>query len=399
MTSKITNAKIRVLHVTGARRVAGTERSLLMLLDHSDRSAFEHAVVCRGSGSLADELSLRNARIFTIRRVWRADPVALLRFAALVIRFKPHVVHIYFGRLEAVIAHMLGIPVVERKNICRNDYFRPMLNFRAVDCFLNRFVDVSITPAAAVRSHYIGRGYDPTAMQVVYNGVEPAPVRPSEARAAGRLRAEKRSEIGVPPDAFLVAFAGRMMPEKGVDVLLSALARLPRSIYCVIMGDGPYRSSYQRQAEELGLEDRVIFTGFRRDVREVFACSDAVAVPSYSEALANVSLEAMAEGRPVVATAVEGMPEAVEHNVSGYLVPPGDPAALAESIAILAADPEAARRIGAKGRNMATRRHSPERMARETESIYRDLLYEVAREREVKCQPTPSENAFKRGSS
>jgi len=393
MTRETTHARIRVLHVTEARRVAGTERSLLTLLDHSDSSEFEHAVVCRGSGGLADELARRNVKTFTIRRIGRIDPLALVRFAALVIGFRPHLVHIHFGRVEAAIAHLLGIPVVERKNVCRNDYYRPLLNFRTIDRLLNRFVDVSITPAAAVRSHYVRRGYNPAAMRVVYNGVEPAPPRSRQDLA------RKRRELGMPPDAFLVAFAGRLMPEKGVDVLLSALARLPRSIRCVIMGDGPYRGSYQRQAERLGLGGRVVFAGFRSDVREVLACSDAVAVPSYSEPLANACLEAMAEGKPVVATAVEGMPEAVEHEVTGLLVPPGRPEALARGLAALAADPKAASQMGEAGRNATLRKYSPERMARETESIYRDQLHTVTQERELECQPTPSESALRRHSS
>jgi len=364
MTRKKKDQKTRVLHVTAARRLAGTERALLMLLDHTDRSRFEHMVVCRGNGSFQDELARRGARMFTIRRFGRLDPIALARFAALLVGLRPNVVHIHFGRLEAIIAHLMGFPVVERKNVCRNRYYRPMLNFRAVDRLLNRFVDASITPSAAVKSHYVDRGYDPQALHVVYNGVEPAPPRSRETVA------EKRNELGLPAGGFLVAFAGRLMPEKGVDVLLSALAQLPEQICCVLMGEGPCREMYQQHAEQLGLGRRAVFTGYRNDVREVFACADAVAVPSYSEPLANVTLEAMAEGKPVVATAVEGTPEAVEDGVTGILVPPGDAAALAESIATLAADHEVVRRMGAEGRNAALGRHSPERMARQTENIY-----------------------------
>lgn len=393
MTTETAKPGTRVLHVTEARRVAGTERSLLMFLDHCDRSMFEHAVVTRGSGSLADELARRDVTTVSIPRLGRADPIALVRLAALLLKFRPNLVHIYGGRLEAVIAASLGIQVVERKNVCRNRYYRPMLNFRLVDRFLNRFVSASISPSQAVRSHYIKRNYDPATIRVIYNGAEEAPPR-----NRGQL-ARKRREIGAPAGAFLVSFAGRLMPEKGVDVLLPALARLPENVFGVIMGDGPHRASYEKQATKLGLSGRTTFTGFRSDVREVFACSDAVAVPSYSEPLANVALEAMAEGKPVVATNVEGMPEAVEHGITGFLVPPGDPAALAERLAALAADANAARQMGAEGRKRVLCKHSPQAMARQTESLYHELLKPAAQESEFECHRTTTESAFKKPSS
>jgi glycosyltransferase involved in cell wall biosynthesis len=382
-----------VLHITEARRMAGTERSLLMLLDHSDRSMFEHAVVIRGSGGLADELARRNVTTFAIPRIGRAAPIALGRLAALLIKLRPHVVHIYGGRLDAVVASALRIPVVERKNVCRNNYYRPMLNFRFADRLLNRFVAASISPSEAVRSHYISRGYNPGAIRVIYNGVEEAlPRSPAEL-------ARKRHELGAPADAFLVSFAGRLMAEKGVDVLLPALALLPENVFGVIMGDGPRRASHEKQAAQLDLSRRTTFTGFRSDVREVFACSDAVAIPSYTEPLANVALEAMAEGKPVVATNVEGMPEAVEHGITGLLIPPGDPAALAEGLAALAADAEAARQMGAEGRKRILRRHSPRVMARQTEELYLEVLRPAAREKELECHRITAESAFRKLSS
>ena len=393
MTTETAKPRPRVLHVTEARRVAGTERSLLMLLDHCDRSMFEHAVVTRGSGSLADELARRGVMTVSIPRLGRADPIAFARLVALLVKFRPDLVHIYGGRLEAVIAASLGIPVVERKNVCRSSYYRPMLNLRLVDRFLHRFVTASISPSQAVRSHYSKRNYDPGTIRVIYNGVEEAPQRHRDQLAG------KRREIGAPGNAFLVSFAGRLLPEKGVDVLLPALAQLPENVFGVIMGDGPRRATHDKQATILGLGRRVTFTGFRSDVREIFACSDAVAIPSYTESLANVALEAMAEGKPVVATDVEGMPEAVEHGITGFLVPPGDPAALAQGLAALAADAEAARQMGAEGRKRSLCRHSPRAMARQTECFYHELLQTAVQEREFECHRTATESACKKLSS
>ncbi|HUS58359.1 MAG TPA: glycosyltransferase family 4 protein [Planctomycetota bacterium] len=366
----------RILHVTEACRIAGTEQSLLMLLDNSDRVQFEHVVVCRGEGMLKDEVERRGARAVVITRLGKADPLALLRFGGLVARLQPHIVHIYGGRLEAVVAKALGVPVVERKNVCRNSYYRPLINFRAADHMLARCVDVSISPAEAVKSHYVERGYDPQTISVVYNGVSPAPRREKDHAA------KKRAELGIGPNCFLVAFAGRMVQAKGVDVLLAAMAQVPDCVSCVLVGDGPHAAEYCRQADALGLGAKAVFTGYRHDTRDIFACADVVAVPSRSEPLANVVLEAMAEGKPVIATEVEGMPEAVEHEVNGLLVPPDDCSVLAAAITRLAADPDEARRMGAAGLAHAHSVLSPERMARETEEIYRRLLQTV---NERKC--------------
>jgi len=388
----------RILHVTEARHVAGTERSLLMLLDNAD-SSFRHIVVIRGGGSLADALESRGVDTVTIPRLNRADPLSLVRFGMLLRRVRPHIVHIYGGRLEALLARTAGALVVERKNVCRNVFYRPFLNFRGADRMLNRFIHASIVPSKAVKRHFVERGYPPDRIRVIYNGVEPAPQRTPDQR---RLL---RAHLGVPPvcrpggqDAFLVAFAGRLVPEKGVAFLLRALARTPESTWCVIMGNGRLARQLRTQAADLGLHRRVVFTGYRSDVRDVFACADAVVVPSLSDTLPNVALEAMAEGRAVIASEVEGIPEVVEHGVTGLLVPPADASALARAIQSLAANPKQAHALGAEARKRTLTRHAPSRMARETEAVYRDLILH-AEEREFACQRPLTSRAFGKRSS
>ena len=361
--------RIKVLHVTEALRMAGTERSLLMLLDNSNHAEFEHLVVLRGRGSLADELARRQAPTVMIPRLGRLDPLAPARFGRLVLAWKPHVVHLYGGRLEAVVATALGVPVVERKNVFRNSYYRPLVNTRSMDGLLNRFVDVSIAPAAAVRRYYVERGYDFETIKVIYNGVEPAPER-----SAGQV-AQKRAELGLPIGGFIVCFAGRLAPEKGVDLLLRALVRLPVSVQCVVVGDGPRRTEYEQLAAELKLSGRVVFTGYSSDPRSIMAAADAVVLPSVTEALANVVLEGMAEGKPIVTTNVDGQPEAVLNGETGLLVPPGDSAALATAIGTLAARPADAQAMGARGKRRALQWFQPEQMARNTEQVYRELLH------------------------
>ena len=124
----------------------------------------------------------------------------------------------------------------------------------------------------------------------------------------------------------------------------------------------------------LGIGGRVVFTGFRLDVPELLSEVAISVLPSLSEALPNVVLESMAAGVPVVATRVGGNPEVVEEGVTGLLVPPQDPAALAKAICRLLENPELASRYGRAGKQRIAEQFSLERMVRQTETLYLDLI-------------------------
>jgi glycosyltransferase involved in cell wall biosynthesis len=160
------------------------------------------------------------------------------------------------------------------------------------------------------------------------------------------------------PPGRLVCAAGRLSPEKGFDVLVEAAAILrqqrdghkPLDIGFVLFGDGPLRPDLCRQIAEKGLERRFILAGFRQDLDSFLPFFDLVVLPSFTEGLPNVALEAFASGVPVVATAVGGTPEVVEDGVSGFLVRPGDPPALASRILAAFQDEENRRQMGIRGR-------------------------------------------------
>src|SRR5256886_4183628 len=138
--------------------------------------------------------------------------------------------------------------------------------------------------------------------------------------------------------------------------------------------DSPYKRELEGYAVQLGLGERVVFAGFRLDVPEILAEVAVSVLPSLSEGLSNVLLESMAAGAPVVATRVGGNPEVVEDGETGLLVPPRDPAALAQAICRLLDSPELASRFGQAGRERVIKSFSLERMVQKTESLYLDLL-------------------------
>jgi len=135
----------------------------------------------------------------------------------------------------------------------------------------------------------------------------------------------------------------------------------------------------ERYAADLGLGDRVIFMGFRLDVAEILPEIDVAVSPSLAEAISNSVIEAMAAGLPVVGTRVGGTPEAVEDGVTGLLVPPRDPEALARCIGLLLEDRNLASRLGRAGRRRIEERFSTERMVRATERVYGSLIEKARR--------------------
>lgn len=151
----------------------------------------------------------------------------------------------------------------------------------------------------------------------------------------------------------VVVGAGRFSPEKGFGVLVEAAGAICRDnpdTGLVLFGEGALRTDLEHRVAQLGLAGRVVLPGFRTDLDQLIGAADAVVLPSYTEGLPNVALEASAAGVPVVATAVGGTPEAVADGVTGFLVPPGDPAAIANKVGELLRDPALRAKFGAAGR-------------------------------------------------
>jgi glycosyltransferase involved in cell wall biosynthesis len=178
------------------------------------------------------------------------------------------------------------------------------------------------------------------------------------------------------PPERIVGAAGRLSPEKGFGVLVEAAAIVTRSdseVGFIHFGDGPLRETLARRIAALGHEARFVLAGFRDDIDRFMPHWDLAVLPSFTEGLPNVVLEAYAAGVPVVATAVGGTPEAVADGVDGYLVPPGDPAALAGRILDALRLGEARKAMGQRGRERIQARFTFEVQALRYQELFDDL--------------------------
>jgi len=209
--------------------------------------------------------------------------------------------------------------------------------------FLDRVVCVSDGQAAKVRR----AGVPEEKIRVIRNSVLSDIVHKPE---CGALR--NYFATGLELSEVVVA-AGRLSPEKGFAVLVDAAVAVLRespTAGFIVFGEGGERHALERRIRELGIADRFVLPGFLDALDSVLPAADVVVLPSFTEGLPNVVLEASAAGVPVVATAVGGTPEAIREGGTGYLVPSGDPAPLAERIVQLLRDPSARRRMGIAGR-------------------------------------------------
>ena len=198
-------------------------------------------------------------------------------------------------------------------------------------------------------------------------------------------RGAARAALGLPPEAFVVAILGRISSWKGQDVLIRALAAMgeseggERAAIALVAGD-PWQGEEARLrdlralAARLGVAERVRFAGFRSDVENVYGAADVVAVPSTQpDPFPNAALEAAAAGCCVVAANHGGLPEMIADGVTGRLVAPGDPAALAAVLAQLRADPAARERLGAAAAADTRARFAPARLLERTQALYDGL--------------------------
>jgi glycosyltransferase involved in cell wall biosynthesis len=384
---------VRILRVIGRLNVGGPALHVVYLAaglaDRGYETTLVAGSVARGEDSMsfeADRFGLPILRMDELRRDISPlrDVVAVARLARLIQRTRPHILHTHtakagaVGRLAAVASGVARPPIVLHTfhgHVLRG-YFDPVRTsaFRGLERLLARTSTALLTVSPEVRDDLVELRIAPRKrFAVVRLGIELADRVCAD---AGR-RAETRRLLGVHPERFVVGWIGRMTEVKGTDDVLLAFRQLRErgvdACLCLV-GDGPDRSAVERRAHELGIMRNTLFLGFQRDVAPYYAAFDALLLPSLSEGTPVSAIEALAAGRPVVATRVGGVPDVVRDGDDGVLVEPGRVDELASALARLAADPELRRRMGASGRERVLGRYAVGRLVDEMDLLYRSLL-------------------------
>lgn len=278
------------------------------------------------------------------------------------------------GMVGQPAAWMAGrIPVVATVHNFHDQRSRSFLLFKAVQTVLyNIATDRIITVSGALRDELVRMERIPgSKITVIYNGIKN--------EVPDQLNLISKQDLGMDPDLPVVGAVARLEEHKGISYLIEAIPFIDREFgpaSYLIIGDGPQGDYLRQLAKNLGVADRVFFTGYRNDVKEMLEVMDLVVIPSLQEGLSIFCLEALAAGKPVVASRVGGLPEIIHHEETGLLVPPADNEALAKGVVQLLNNRAKAQLLAEQGKNMVEKEFTVQRMLALTREVYDNVYKE-----------------------
>jgi glycosyltransferase involved in cell wall biosynthesis len=376
---------VRILEVISDATIGGGQQHVLSLVEGLDKTIFDVSVACTANGPLVDDLRSRGVMAYPVDMSRGVIHPPLLQLSRLLQRNQIEIMHAhggvagFWGRLSAVLART-PVRVYTLHGIHYLHYSSPAKRevFIALERFLARKTDRIICVAESDRQSGLRRKlFSPDQCVVVRNGINP-----TLAERSGEVR-QQREALGIPADAPIVGTVGRLHRQKGHWILIQATREIVRKIpnvHVLLVGDGPLRKRLEKLSQSLGLGESIHFLGARRDAFDIMAILDVFVLPSLWEGLPYSLLEALALGKPVVATATDGIPEVVVHGESGLLVSPGDPQGLAIAVLQLLNNNAYAETLGRKGRERVVRTFGLDRMVRETSELYLSSLSGVGRD-------------------
>ncbi len=361
---------VRVVEVLATGTNGGAQEHVYSLLSRLDRSRYDPTVISLSGGSAARKIARLGLPVHVLEEP--DDAIAVGAVATLMADIRPEVVHNHMYRAElvgtraALALAEAGRPrpyvigTVHSSRI-RSPEDREVL--RALTPRMDRLVAVS----RAMEHKIADERPSDVPVSLIYNGVDL--VRYDHTEPCCTLR----EEYGLPDDAQIVGVVARLEHEKGHPTLLEAwpsvLRRVPTARLLVV-GEGSRREGLEAQAIALGIAKTVVFTGRRDDIPAVTAALDVAVLPSYREAQGLTILEAMALSRPVVASAVGGIPEVIQDGRTGLLVPPHDAAALGAAVVRLLTDHAYADMLARGGHDLVHDRFCVELMVYAIEQLY-----------------------------
>jgi L-malate glycosyltransferase len=387
-TTRFATVKPRVLHLINSFETGGTERQAVEFLKNVDRKRYDIRVAAlRNEGSLYQEIagSFPTIAEFRFKNFYSRSAATQLRRLIRYLRTEEidilHAHDFYAGLIGGMAGRLAGVrTIAAQRHLKLSDRSAHRWGTRAI----HRMADRILVNSEAIRDYIVRQdGADARKIVVVRNGISSS----SDLRSAGTLRGNAREalclELDIPDHAKLVGVVARLQPVKGHRFIIEAAERViagePDARF-VFAGDGPLRNELEEQAQRLGIREFVHFLGERTDVSRLMNAFDLLALASIHEGLPNAVMEAMAAGVPVIATAVGGTLELIEHRKTGYLVEPANSSSLAAGILFALGD-LSRDAIAAAGRRHVLSRFGIERMVDEVQALYDELWSAATRRR------------------
>jgi glycosyltransferase involved in cell wall biosynthesis len=370
---------INVLDLRDTDRVCGPGKTILETACRIDKSEFQLSVgvfmLQRETKNLyMDALLKRGVDAVPIRTAHQFDPRIVKQIIALIKERKIDVLHSHEYKsdiLAFLVRRFYPIPIITTIHGWIANHWKGRLYIGLGKRVLPYF-DRVIAVSPKIQAELIARGVAPQRIELIHNAIVMENYQP-DAYEPKLLR----RRFGIPDDGIIVGDVGRLSSEKGQRDFLTAAQRINRvrkDVYFVLIGDGPDRAMLEQYARELGIAERVFFTGHLQDVRPVYQDIDMLALTSYTEGFPNVLLESLSMNRPILATDVGGVADIVEDNVTGRLVQPGDVEGIANGLLGMIQNPDEARRLMANGRQAVVDKFQFSRRVERVQALYRDVV-------------------------
>jgi len=383
---------IRVLRVIARLNMGGPAIHVANLAAGLETRGYHTTLVAgslaRGEDSMAFLAERLGVTVVSVEELQREvsvlhDARSVLRVAELIRDERPHVLHTHTAKAGAIARAAALLAVGARPPVVLHTFHGHVLKgyfdagrtafFRQVERTLARASDVLVAVSPEVRDELVELGVAPLEKFVVIRLGIPLEERLGDPTADS----DYRRLYGIPKDAFVVGWVGRMTGIKDtgavVDIVRAVRERGVNAVLCMV-GDGPDREGLEQLAHKLGIARYCYFVGYQSDVAGYYRLFDAFLLPSVNEGTPVSAIESLASGTPVVANRVGGVPDVVRDGVDGFLVEPGDVDAAAARLAKLAADPALRSRLGESGRARVLERYSVERLVDDVDRLYRSLL-------------------------
>jgi glycosyltransferase involved in cell wall biosynthesis len=355
--------KLTILQYITPSRLGGAEEYFLRLIKSLRAAGHKVIVVTKRDTPLRYEIEKCDVELHAWHTHGKIDPVTLSRLCRLIRRKRVDVINTHLttaSLLGAMAGRMTGVPVIAHVHAADSKTFF-------------QFAHYLVAVAKGVEQHLTDQGVPAAKIHLLYYGVDleryahPLPV------------AEAKARLGLPAETRTIGIVGSLIDRKGHRFLLQALKQIePQTgpVHAIFAGEGMLEENLREMAASFGMSERVHFLGFRRDVIEVVSALDVFALPSLKEGLSIAVMEAMALRRPVIATAIAGMPEVVRDGETGLLIPPGDVDALAQALLRLLNDPSFAERLANDGRHFLEQHFDQRDCLAEVERFYHKVASE-----------------------
>lgn len=354
--------------------LGGAQNVVVEIVKYLNRNKY-HPIVCnlRKESYISRRIKTMGVKVHNLCQA-KYSPWALFQIIKILRQGQIDLVHTHLFKADTlgIIAAVINkIPVICHCHI--SDVRKDKKKWQIlVDRFLGRFIDkIIFCSEVGINSNLMIKNIKTEKMKFIYNSIDLKNIVQCSSKKTAELRTKMKA------GKYVVGTVARLSEQKGIKYLLEAASKIhDDNITYLIVGDGPLKDQLVGLSYKLGIQDRVVFTGFQECVFPYFCCMDIVVFPSLYEGLPIVLLEAMAMKVPIIATDVDGFKEVIKDGQTGLLVAAKDPSLLAKKITLLLGDKELALSLTQKARQTVKRFDSSKTIS-ELEKVYGDVLNNV----------------------